>query len=324
MYSNVVLDVDSHNFEDILEDFKDSKGCTLDTDLAADDWREVIADYKAKVAEATGKPFPQDPQDQLWGAIGAVFSLVDERRARSPIAGSTTFPPTGAPRSTCRRWCSATWARRRRPASPSPAIPSTGENELYGEFLVNAQGEDVVAGIRTPQNITEAARKAAGSDKPSLEALMPAVFKQFVATTQLLEKHYRDMQDMEFTVERGKLWMLQTRNGKRTARAALRVAVEMANEGLITREDAITRVEPAALDQLLHPMIDPKAKRDPLATGLPASPGAASGEIVFSADEARALRVRRAASRSWCASRPRPRTFTACTPPRASSPRAAA
>ena len=155
--------------------------------------------------------------------------------------------------------------------------PSTGENALYGEFLVNAQGEDVVAGIRTPQNITEDARKAAGSDKPSLEALMPAVFKQFADTTKLLEKHYRDMQDIEFTVERGKLWMLQTRNGKRTARAALRVAVEMANEGLITREEAITRVEPAALDQLLHPTIDPKAKPKPLATGLPASPGAASG-----------------------------------------------
>ena len=166
--------------------------------------------------------------------------------------------------------------------------PSTGENALYGEFLVNAQGEDVVAGIRTPQNITERARKAAGSDKPSLEALMPAVFKQFADTTKLLEKHYRDMQDLEFTVERGKLWMLQTRNGKRTAQAALRVAVDMANEGLISRDDAITRVEPATLDQLLHPTLDPKAKPAPLATGLPASPGAASGEIVFSADDAEA------------------------------------
>uniref|UniRef100_UPI003F969D58 pyruvate, phosphate dikinase n=1 Tax=Rhodoblastus sp. TaxID=1962975 RepID=UPI003F969D58 len=168
--------------------------------------------------------------------------------------------------------------------------PSTGDNALYGEFLVNAQGEDVVAGIRTPQNITEAARKVAGSDKPSLEALMPEVFKQFADTTKLLEKHYKDMQDLEFTVERGKLWMLQTRNGKRTAKAALRVAVEMANEGLISREDAITRVEPGTLDQLLHPTLDPKAKPAAIATGLPASPGAASGEIVFSADEAQALR----------------------------------
>ena len=168
--------------------------------------------------------------------------------------------------------------------------PSTGAKELYGEFLVNAQGEDVVAGIRTPQNITEAARKAAHSDQPSLESLMPEVFDQFVATTQLLEKHYRDMQDLEFTVERGKLWMLQTRNGKRTAKAALRCAVEMANDGLISREDAVSRIEPGALDQLLHPMLDPKAKPPAIATGLPASPGAASGEIVFSADEAQALR----------------------------------
>ena len=168
--------------------------------------------------------------------------------------------------------------------------PSTGDNALYGEFLVNAQGEDVVAGIRTPQNITEAARKAAGSDKPSLEALMPGVFKEFADTTMLLEKHYKDMQDLEFTVERGKLWMLQTRSGKRTAKAALKVAVEMANEGLISRADAVTRVDPTALDQLLHPTLDPKAKPAPLATGLPASPGAASGEIVFSADEAQALR----------------------------------
>ena len=168
--------------------------------------------------------------------------------------------------------------------------PSTGENALYGEFLVNAQGEDVVAGIRTPQNITEAARKAAGSDKPSLQALMPEVYNQFAATVKMLEKHYRDMQDLEFTVERGKLWMLQTRNGKRTAHAALRVAVEMANEGLISREDAITRVEPATLEQMLHPTLDPKAKLAPIATGLPASPGAASGEIVFSADDAAAAR----------------------------------
>ena len=168
--------------------------------------------------------------------------------------------------------------------------PSTGDNALYGEFLASAQGEDVVADIRTPQNITEAARKAANSDHPSLESLMPEVFSQFVATSHLLEKHYRDMQDLEFTVERGKLWMLQTRNGKRTAKAALRCAVEMANEGLISRDDAVSRIEPGALDQLLHPNLDPKAKPAALATGLPASPGAASGEIVFSADEAQSFR----------------------------------
>src|SRR5271156_2998494 len=169
--------------------------------------------------------------------------------------------------------------------------PSTGAKELYGEFLVNAQGEDVVAGIRTPQNITEVARKAAGSDRPSLEAILPDVFHQFVATTQLLEQHYRDMQDLEFTIERGKLWMLQTRGGKRTAKAGLRIAVELANEGLISKKEAGMRIDPASLDQLLHPTIDPGAKRDVIATGLPASPGAASGEIVFSSDEAAKLQA---------------------------------
>ena len=169
--------------------------------------------------------------------------------------------------------------------------PSTGENKLYGEFLVNAQGEDVVAGIRTPQNISEDARIAAGSDKPSMETVMPEVFAEFIRATHLLESHYRDMQDMEFTVERGKFWMLQTRNGKRTARAALRIAVEMANDGLITRPEAILRIEPAALDQLLHPTIDPKAERKIIATGLPASPGAACGEIVFNSEDAETLKA---------------------------------
>ena len=155
--------------------------------------------------------------------------------------------------------------------------PSTGEKQLYGEFLINAQGEDVVAGIRTPQDITEAARKEAGSDKPSMEAAMPDAFKELTRIYRVLEKHYRDMQDLEFTVEQGKLWMLQTRTGKRTAKAALRIAVELANEGLITRDEAVTRVDPAALDQLLHPTIDPNAERKVIATGLPASPGAAVG-----------------------------------------------
>jgi pyruvate, orthophosphate dikinase len=289
MYSNVVLDVDVHNFEDILEHYKDGKGYGLDTDLDAADWRAVIADYKARVVEATDKPFPQSPADQLWGAIGAVFSswmnarAITYRRLNSIPADWGTAVNVQAMVFGNMGETSATGVAFTR-------NPSTGENALYGEFLVNAQGEDVVAGIRTPQNITEAARKAAGSDSPSLEALMPTVFKQFADTTMLLEKHYKDMQDLEFTVERGKLWMLQTRNGKRTARAALRVAVEMANEGLISREDAVTRVDPAALDQLLHPTLDPKAKPTPIATGLPASPGAASGEIVFSADEAQSLR----------------------------------
>ncbi|MBV8443876.1 MAG: pyruvate, phosphate dikinase, partial [Hyphomicrobiales bacterium] len=289
MYSNVVLDVDSHEFEDILEHYKDGKGYALDTDLSADDWRTVIADYKAKVEEATGKPFPQDPKDQLWGAIGAVFSSWMTQRAIT-YRKLNNIPADWGTAVNVQAMVFGNMGETSATGVAFTRNPSTGANELYGEFLQNAQGEDVVAGIRTPQNITEAARKAAHSDRPSLESLMPEVFTQFVATTKLLEKHYRDMQDLEFTVERGKLWMLQTRNGKRTARAALRVAVEMANEGLITREEAVTRVEPGALDQLLHPTLDPKAKPAPLATGLPASPGAASGEIVFSANDAEALR----------------------------------
>jgi len=289
MYSNVVLDVDVHNFEDILEEYKDRKAYNLDTDLSAADWRAVIADYKAKVVEATGKPFPQDARDQLWGSIGAVFGSWMNQRAIT-YRRLNNIPADWGTAVNVQAMVFGNMGETSATGVAFTRNPSTGANELYGEFLVNAQGEDVVAGIRTPQNITEAARKAAGSDKPSLEALMPEVYKQFAATTKLLEKHYRDMQDLEFTVERGKLWMLQTRNGKRTARAALRVAVDMANEGLLTREDAITRVEPATLDQLLHPTLDPKAKPAPIATGLPASPGAASGEIVFSADDAEAAK----------------------------------
>src|SRR6185295_6660588 len=170
--------------------------------------------------------------------------------------------------------------------------PSTGEKALYGEFLVNAQGEDVVAGIRTPQNITEKARIAAGSDKPSLQKLMPEAFVSFVDICGRLEKHYRDMQDLEFTIERSKLWIMQTRSSKRTAKAAIRMAVEMVKEGLVTREEAVTRIDPASLDQLLHPTIDPKAERNVIGTGLPASPGAATGEIVFSSEDAEEMVAR--------------------------------
>jgi pyruvate,orthophosphate dikinase len=290
MYSNVVLEIASHNFEEILEEFKDQKGLYLDTDLTADHWREVIVSYKAKVKATSGHPFPQDPKDQLWGAIGAVFSSWMNARAIT-YRRLNNIPGDWGTAVNVQAMVFGNMGETSATGVAFTRNPSTGAKELYGEFLVNAQGEDVVAGIRTPQNITEIARQAAGSDHPSLEKIMPEVFHQFVATTQLLEKHYRDMQDLEFTVERGKLWMLQTRNGKRTARAALRVAVEMAAEGLITQEDAITRVDPAALDQLLHPTIDPSVKREPLTTGLPASPGAASGEIVFSADEAQSLRA---------------------------------
>jgi len=291
MYSNVVLEIDHHNFEEILEGRKDRYGYLLDTDLSAEDWRAIIAEYKAKVEEETGKPFPQDPRDQLWGAIGAVFSSWMNQRAIT-YRRLHDIPESWGTAVNVQAMVFGNMGETSATGVAFTRNPSTGVHELYGEFLVNAQGEDVVAGIRTPQNITEAARIAAGSDSPSLETVMPDVFRQFRETTEKLEKHYRDMQDLEFTVERNKLWMLQTRNGKRTARAALRIAVDMANEGLISQGEAVQRVEPASLDQLLHPTLDPNAPRKQLAVGLPASPGAASGEIVFSADEAEDLKNR--------------------------------
>ncbi|HLJ70649.1 MAG TPA: pyruvate, phosphate dikinase, partial [Roseiarcus sp.] len=291
MYSNVVLEIEHHNFEEILQERKDRRDYLLDTELSAEDWREIIAQYKAVVEAETGKPFPQDPRDQLWGAIGAVFSSWMNQRAIT-YRRLHSIPESWGTAVNVQAMVFGNMGETSATGVAFTRNPSTGAKELYGEFLVNAQGEDVVAGIRTPQNITEAARMAAGSDSPSLETLMPDVFRQFRETTERLEKHYRDMQDLEFTVERGKLWMLQTRNGKRTARAALRVAVDMAEEGLIGKSEAVLRVEPASLDQLLHPTLDPKAPRKPLASGLPASPGAASGEIVFSADEAEDLKNR--------------------------------
>ena len=290
MYSNVVLGVDHHEFEEILEDFKDRKGFSLDTELSAEDWKGLIKTYKAKVETVGGKPFPQDPREQLWGAIGAVFGSWMNPRAE------TYRRLQGIPASwgTAVNVQSMVFGNMGDTSATGVAFtrnPSTGDNALYGEFLINAQGEDVVAGIRTPQNITEVARIEAGSDKPSMEIAMPAVFKEFEATTAKLERHYREMQDIEFTVEDGTLWMLQTRTGKRTAKASLRIAVDMANEGLISRDQAILRVDPAALDQLLHPTIDPQAERKVVATGLPASPGAASGEIVFNSDDAEAAKA---------------------------------
>ena len=290
MYCDVVLGVEHHHFEEILDDYKESKGYVLDTDLDADDWVSLVGAYKDKVRQELGRDFPQDPHEQLWGAIGAVFGSWMNQRA------ITYRRLHGIPES----WGTAVnvqamvFGNMGETSATGVAFtrnPSTGEKQLYGEFLINAQGEDVVAGIRTPQEITEAARIAAGSDKPSMEKAMPEAFAALTRIYQTLERHYRDMQDLEFTVEKGKLWMLQTRSGKRTAKAALRIAVELANEGVITQEEAVTRVDPASLDQLLHPTIDPKAERKVIATGLPASPGAASGEIVFSSDEAEALKA---------------------------------
>ncbi len=285
MYCNVVLDLPGHGFEELLEAFKERKGYVLDTDLAAADWKTIIERYKAKVLSETGRPFPQDPAVQLWGAIGAVFSSWMNSRAKT-YRRLNAIPESWGTAVTVQAMVFGNMGDTSATGVAFTRNPSIGTRELYGEFLVNAQGEDVVAGIRTPQNITEAARIAGGSDRPSLETVMPTVFKSFVETTELLERHYRDMQDMEFTVERGKLWMLQTRNGKRTTKAALKIAIDMAAEGLIGRDEAIRRIDPASLDQLLHPTLDPKAKRDLLATGLPASPGAAQGEIVFTSEEA--------------------------------------
>ncbi len=290
MYSNVVLDVDHHNFEDLLEVYKERKGLTLDTDLSADDWKHLVGEYKRRVEEETGAPFPQDPREQLWGAVGAVFSSWMNQRAIT-YRRLHAIPESWGTAVNVQAMVFGNMGETSATGVAFTRNPSTGAKELYGEFLINAQGEDVVAGIRTPQNITEVARIAAGSDKPSMETALPEVYGQFIAVAATLEKHYRDMQDLEFTVERGKLWMLQTRNGKRTAKASLRIAVELANEGVLTREEAVSRVEPGSLDQLLHPTIDPKAERRVLATGLPASPGAAQGEIVFNSDEAEAMKA---------------------------------
>lgn len=290
MYSDVVLGLEHHHFEEILDTYKDKKGYTLDTDLEADDWVTLVGQYKDAVASETGKDFPQDPHDQLWGAIGAVFSSWMNARAVT-YRKLHDIPESWGTAVNVQAMVFGNMGETSATGVAFTRNPSTGEAKLYGEFLINAQGEDVVAGIRTPQDITEEARTESGSDKASMESAMPEAFAELTRIYTKLEKHYRDMQDMEFTVEQGKLWMLQTRGGKRTAKAALRIAVELATEGLISKNDAVGRIDPASLDQLLHPTIDPNAKRDVVATGLPASPGAAAGEIVFSSDEAAKLQA---------------------------------
>lgn len=285
MYGDVVMGLDHEVFEEILEDEKGRLGHEQDTELSAVEWQHVIARYKEIIAEELGEEFPQDPEVQLWGAIGAVFASWMNARAVT----YRTLHNIPAVWGTAVNVQAMVFGNLGNSSATGVAFtrnPSTGENKLYGEFLVNAQGEDVVAGIRTPQNITEEARLASGSDRPSLEKLMPEAFAEFRGICERLERHYRDMQDLEFTIERGKLWMLQTRSGKRTAKAALKIAVDMATEGLISEGEAVSRIDPASLDQLLHPTIDPRARRDVIGSGLPASPGAATGEIVFTSEEA--------------------------------------
>ena len=289
MYSDVVLGIAHHHFEGILDDHKEHNGYTLDTDLNADDLEQVVARYKERVEEETGKPFPQDPHAQLWGAIGAVFGSWMNQRAIT-YRRLHRIPESWGTAVNVQAMVFGNMGESSATGVAFTRNPSTGEKKLYGEFLINAQGEDVVAGIRTPQEITEEARKESGSGKPSMEAALPDAFAELKRIHAALERHYRDMQDLEFTVEQGKLWMLQTRSGKRTAKAALRIAVELAQEKLISKAEAVARIDPAALDQLLHPTIDPAAERNVIASGLPASPGAACGEIVFSPDEAEALK----------------------------------
>src|ERR1700720_1392258 len=289
MYCDVVLGIEHHHFEEILDDHKHRNGYTLDTDLNADDLEELVARYKDRVKEDRGEPFPQDPNAQLWGAIGAGFGSWMNQRAIT-YRRLHNIPES---RGTAVNVQAMVFGNMGESSGTGVAFtrnPSTGEKKLYGEYLINAQGEDVVAGIRTPQEITEAARKETGSDKPSMEKALPEAFAALKRIQNTLERHYHDMQDLEFTIEQGQLWILPTRNGKRTAQAALRIAVELAQEKLITKEEAVARIDPAALDQLLHPTIDPKAERTVIATGLPASPGAACGEIVFSSEEAELMK----------------------------------
>ena len=275
MYSTVVLDLEHHDFEDIIDAVKRDHGLRSDTEMGAGNWQQVVDRFLALVQEKTGTPFPSQPQDQLWGAIGAVFSSWMNQRAITyrrlndiPESWGTAVNVQAIVFGNMGNDCATGVAFTR--------DPSTGENKFYGEYLINAQGEDVVAGIRTPKTITD------------MQTEMPAIYSQLLDVRSLLEKHYRDMQDIEFTVQQSKLYMLQTRNGKRTAAAALKVACDMVREGLIDKTEAITRVSPASLEQLLHPTLDPKAERKLIAKGLPASPGAASGKIVFTAEEAEA------------------------------------
>jgi pyruvate,orthophosphate dikinase len=291
MYSDVVLGVGHEHFEELLERLKEDRGYTLDTELSADDWRRLVGSYKAVVETELGRPFPQDVHDQLWGAIGAVFGSWMNQRAIT----YRTLHDIPADWGTAVNVQSMVFGNMGDDSATGVAFtrdPSTGERKYYGEYLINAQGEDVVAGIRTPQHLTKRAKDEQGSKLPSMEESMPVVFRELIRVFSVLEKHYRDMQDIEFTVQGGKLWMLQTRSGKRTAKAAIRIAVDMVKEKLITRQEAVLRIDPSSLDQLLHPTPDPRATRQVIARGLAASPGAASGKAVFQADDAEEMAAR--------------------------------
>ena len=288
MYANVVMGVENYHFEELIENYKLTKGVLLDTDLDEKDWEGLINDFKKVVKDKTNKNFPQNVYDQLLGAICAVFLSWESNRAKvyrklnqipsewgtAVNVQSMVFGNMGSDSAT-----GVVFTRN----------PSDGTNEIYGEYLINAQGEDVVAGTRTPQYITKKAKKDANANEESMEESMPKVFKQLKKILKVLEKHYKDMQDVEFTVENKKLWMLQTRSGKRTSKSAVKIAVDMVKEKLISKKEAVLRVDPNSLDTLLHPTLDEKSSINIIASGLPASPGAASGKVVFSSDEAERL-----------------------------------
>lgn len=290
MYSDVVLGVDHGEFEEILDNYKVDRGYRLDTEVTADDWKQLVPMYKERVVEVLDEAFPQDAHEQLWGAISAVFGSWMNSRAETyrrlhdiPASWGTAVNVQAMVFGNMGEDCATGVCFSRNPA--------TGENAFYGEYLINAQGEDVVAGIRTPQQLTKAEREAAKGELPSMEEAMPETFKELCDIRARLEAHYKDMQDMEFTIQQNRLWMLQTRSGKRTARAALKIACDMVDEGLISQSDAVKRVDPMQLDQLLHPMLDPDAEKHVVGRGLPASPGAATGGVVFTAEDAEAWKA---------------------------------
>ena len=289
MYSDVVLGIDHGVFEDILDTYKNLNGFRNDPELSADDWEDIVSQYSEAVSSELGRPFPQDTTEQLWGAIDAVFGSWQNARAKT-YRRLHDIPDSWGTAVNVQAMVFGNMGPTSATGVAFTRNPSTGAKEIYGEFLPNAQGEDVVAGIRTPQSLTIAARQAAGDDMPSLEEFMPVAFGELKEVFERLENHYCDMQDIEFTIQDGKLWMLQTRAGKRTAEASITIAVDLASEGIISHDEALMRVDPPALDQLLHPTIDPDAERHVITKGLAASPGAACGEIVFDADEAEELK----------------------------------
>ena len=285
MYANVVLGIDKDNFEHLLEKKKKEKGAKLDTALTAQDLKDLIPQYKNIVRKKTNRPFPEDPQEQLWGAIGAVFDSWNTKRAIT-YRKLNKIPGNWGTAVNVQTMVFGNMGSDSATGVAFTRDPATGEDVFYGEYLVNAQGEDVVAGVRTPHPLNKIQKKAKKINLTSLEEEMPRIYKELEAIRKKLEKHYRDMQDVEFTIQKGRLWMLQTRTGKRTALSAIRIAVEMAQKGLISKKEAVSRIEPEQLDQILHRMFDPQAKKEVVAKGLPASPGAASGKVVFNADEA--------------------------------------